>query len=108
MSRRGRLEDRRRGPWVWIAVLGAVCGLPLMLLMIAVGAGDTAQGNSSSPFVIGDVTIIGVPVVLAVLTYVAMRRSGTSQARAVLTALLIPPAVIVAVAGVFWLLIILL
>jgi hypothetical protein len=99
-------HTRRAHPlWGWIAVL-ATLGLPLMLLTIAFGAGDTSQGNSSSPFIAGDAVILGVPLVIGWLSYIAMRRTGTSRRKAVVAAVAIPVGILIGITAVFWLLVV--
>jgi hypothetical protein len=104
---KGPNRDTRRVHhlWGWIAALAAL-GLPLMLLTIAVGAGDTSQGNSSSPFIAGDAIILGVPLVIGWLSYIAMRRTGTSRRKAVVAAVAIPVGILIGITAVFWLLVV--
>lgn len=100
-------RTRRVHPlWIWVAVL-ATLGLPLMLLTIAVGAGDTSQGNSSSPFIQGYVIILGIPVAIGWLSYLAMRRTGRSRRKAILAAWIITLAIPAGITAVIWLIILL-
>jgi hypothetical protein len=100
-----RHTRRRVHPlWIWIAVL-ATLGVPVMLLTIAIGAGDTSVGNSSSPFIVGDAIIFGVPLVIGGLSYLAMRRTGALRLKAFVAAVTIPVGMFIGVTAVFWLLI---
>jgi hypothetical protein len=100
-------EPRHRRRAVWIAVLAAVCGLPMMLLTIAFGAGDTSVGNSPGPWVEGYIIVMGIPVAVGVASYVAVRRSGASRRLAVVAAVAVLPAMLIAAAGVFALVVLL-
>lgn len=85
-------------------MLAAVCGLPVMVLTIAVGVGDTSVGNSSGPWVEGDVIFIGVPVAVGLASYVAVRRPGASRRLAAVAAVAVLPAMLIAATGIFVLL----
>jgi hypothetical protein len=95
----------RRKRSLWISVLAALCGLPVMLLTIAIGAGDTSVGNSSGPWVEGDAILVGIPLAVGVISYVAIRRSGASRLQAVVGAVVIPPAMFIAAILIFVLLV---
>jgi hypothetical protein len=95
----------RRAPWIQLTILAALCGLPFMVAMAAIGVGDTAQGNSTSPFIAGDVTIIGVPLVVAWIAYAAARYWDVSRLRALAVAAFVPPAMLVAAVAALWLLV---
>lgn len=91
-----------RAQWLWITVLVAVLGGLLMLFVTALGAGDTSVGNSSSPFIAGYVTILGVPLLVGLSAYMTARKSDIRRGRALVVAALVPPAMLVAITGVFW------
>jgi hypothetical protein len=83
----------------------AFCGSVVMLFTIAVGAGDTSVGNSSSPWIAGDVIILSIPVAVGAISYVSIRRSGATRGRALAAAVAVPPAMLIVVSLIFWLLI---
>ncbi len=85
-------------------MLAAVCGLPVMVLTIAIGAGDTSVGNSPGPWVEGDIIFTGVPVAVDLASYVAVRRSGASRRLAAVAAVAVLPAMLIAATGIFVLL----
>jgi hypothetical protein len=95
----------RHAPWVWITALAALCGVPFMLGVIVLGAGDTSVGNSSSAFDVADATLIGIPILLGLSAYMAARQSDLNRVRAFAVAVLVPPAIFAAVIGAFLLLV---
>jgi hypothetical protein len=97
-------ERRQRRRAIWIALLAAACGLPVMVLTIAIGVGDTSVGNSPGPWVEGDILSIGVLVAVGLASYVAVRRSGASRRLAAVAAVAVLPAMLIAATGIFVLL----
>lgn len=95
----------RPAPWIWITVFAALLGVPVMLGVIAAGAGDTSVGNSSSPFLAGYVAIIGIPILIGFSAYMAARQSDVNRTRALALAVLVPPGVGAMVVGAFWLIV---
>ena len=97
-------RDRRARSWL-LATVAALFGAVVMLFTITIGAGDTSVGNSNSPWIAGDVIILGIPAAIGAILYVAMRRSGASRRRAVLVAVATPPTMLVAIGALFWILV---
>jgi hypothetical protein len=92
--------------WVWIViVLSALCGMFVMLLTIAIGAGDTSVGNSPGPWITGEAILVGIPLAVGAACYAAMRWSGASRMQAVVTAAIAAPAMFVLPVVIFWLIV---
>jgi hypothetical protein len=104
MMRSATPRARRAHSWL-IAAAATLFGAVVMLFTIAVGAGDTSVGNSNSPWIAGDVIVLGIPVAIGAILYVVMRRSGASRLRALLVAVATPPTMLIAIGAVFWILV---
>jgi hypothetical protein len=104
MMRTATPRDRRARSWV-IAAVATLFGAIVMLFTIALGAGDTSVGNSNSPWIAGEVIVLGIPVAIGGILYVVMRRSGASRLRAVLVAVAAPPTMLIVIGAVFWILV---
>jgi hypothetical protein len=104
MLDQGRTRPRRPR-WGWLALIVTLIGFPLMLATIAIGVGDTSVGNSSSPWILGDIIVLGVPVTIGALVYVARRQSGRSRLVALASAVLIPVAALISLGLIVWLIV---
>lgn len=88
-----------------VVALAAFCGSVVMLFTIAIGAGDTSVGNSSSPWIVGYVIILAIPVAAGAISYVAGRRAGATRRGSLVAAVAVPPTMFIGVSLIFWLLI---